>query len=43
MAGFAWLIAMFIFFMATGGLGLLLAPLFWIGMAIHAAAAKGRR
>ena len=42
-AGFAWLAAIFLTALATGGFGLLLAPLFWIGMAIHAAAVQGRR
>lgn len=42
-AGFAWLAFSFLFFMGTGGLGLLLAPVFWIAMGIHAASVKGKR
>lgn len=36
-AGFAWLVMAIIIGFATGGLA---APIFWIGMAIHAMAAK---
>ena len=42
-AGFAWLAFIMITMVATGGLGLLLSPLFWIGMTIHAFVAPGRR
>lgn len=43
-AGFAWIAAWFFIFMPvvffTAGLGIVLVPFLWIGMAIHAAAAK---
>lgn len=42
-AGFAWLVAIVFVLMATGGLGILLIPGFWIGTTIHAILAKGRR
>ena len=39
-AGFAWLAIMVIVALATGGLGIVFAPIFWIGMIIHAIVAK---
>ncbi|MDZ4658981.1 MAG: hypothetical protein SH868_15500 [Bythopirellula sp.] len=36
-AGFAWIAMFFLTMFGTGGFGILLAPVFWIGMAIHAA------
>lgn len=42
-AGFAWIAAWFLLVFATAGFGLLLAPFFWLGMAIHAGLAKGAR
>lgn len=41
-AGFAWLAAFVIMGVATGGVGIVFAPVFWIGMAIHAMAAEPR-
>lgn len=35
-AGFAWIAGVIIIMVATGGLGILLVPFFWIGMAVHA-------
>lgn len=39
-AGFAWLAMGIIFGILTSGIA---APVFWVGMAIHAATAKPRR
>jgi hypothetical protein len=41
-AGFAWLAMIVIVGLATGGLGIVLAPVFWIGMTIHAIVAEPR-
>jgi hypothetical protein len=38
--GFAWLAMIVIVALATGGVGIVLAPIVWIGMIIHAIAAK---
>lgn len=42
-AGFAWIVGFFIVVLGTGGIGVILAPVFWIGMAIHAFQAKPKR
>jgi hypothetical protein len=42
-AGFAWVFMCVIICVPTGILGLLLAPIFWLCMAIHAAVAKPKR
>lgn len=42
-AGFAWLAFIILISVATGGLAILLAPLFWIAMGIHAASVPGKR
>lgn len=39
-AGFVWLAFFLLFILITGGVGIVLAPLFWIGMSIHAIKAK---
>jgi hypothetical protein len=39
-AGFAWLAIIVIVALATGGVGIVLAPIVWIGMIIHAIVAK---
>jgi len=39
-AGFAWLAMIVIVALATGGVGIVFAPIFWIGMIIHAIVAK---
>ena len=41
-AGFAWIAFSILFFITTGGLGLIFVPVFWIGMIIHAGAASDR-
>jgi len=40
-AGFAWLAFWIIVVLATGGVGICLAPFFWLGMGIHAATVHG--
>jgi len=42
-AGFAWLAMIVIALLATGGVGIVFASIFWIGMIIHAIVAKPRR
>ena len=42
-AGFAWIAATIVIVVGTGGVGIVLAPLLWIGMAIHSYQAKARR
>jgi len=39
-AGFAWLAMIVIVALATGGVGIVFVPIFWIGMIIHAIVAK---
>jgi hypothetical protein len=39
-AGFAWLAVIVIVALAKGGVGIVFAPIFWIGMIIHAIVAK---
>jgi len=39
-AGFAWLAMIVIVALAKGGVGIVFAPIFWIGMIIHAIVAK---
>lgn len=39
-AGFAWFTMILIVTISTGGFGILLAPIFWLGMTIHALLAK---
>ena len=39
-AGFAWIVGAILFFIMTGGLGLIFLPVFWIGIIVHAAVAK---
>jgi GYF domain 2 len=39
-AGFAWLAMIVIVALAKGGVGIVFAPIFWIGMTIHAIVAK---
>lgn len=42
-AGFAWIVGIILVVFGTAGLGVVFAPFFWIGMAIHAYKAKVRR
>lgn len=42
-AGFAWLTMGILAILGTGGLGILLAPFFWVGMGLHAYLAKAKR
>ena len=35
-AGFAWIAVVLLVVLGTGGFGIVLAPFFWVGMAIHA-------
>ena len=42
-AGFAWVAILIIIALATGGVGILLAPFFWIGMGIHAYVVEPKR
>jgi len=39
-AGFAWIVGAILFFIMTGGLGLIFLPVFWIGIIVHAGVAK---
>jgi hypothetical protein len=41
-AGFAWLAMIILITLATGGLAIFLAPLFWVGMSVHAAVAESK-
>lgn len=41
-AGFAWLVMVILVVLGTAGVGILLAPVFWLGMGIHAYTAKPR-
>ena len=41
-AGFAWIVGAILFFIMTGGLGLIFLPVFWIGIIVHAGVAKDR-
>jgi hypothetical protein len=41
-AGFAWLAMIVIVALVTGGAGIVFAPIFWIGMTIHAIVAEPR-
>jgi hypothetical protein len=38
--GFAWLAMIVIVALATGGVGIVFVPIFWIGMIVHAIIAK---
>jgi hypothetical protein len=42
-AGFAWIVGAILFFIMTGGVGLIAIPFFWIAIIIHAAAADDRQ
>lgn len=42
-AGFAWLVMILLLVVGTGGLAAVFAPLFWIGMGVHAYVAKASR
>lgn len=42
-AGFAWLAIIIIVMFGTAGIGIVLAPFFWIGMGVHAYNVKPRR
>ncbi|MBX3422964.1 MAG: DUF4339 domain-containing protein [Pirellulaceae bacterium] len=42
-AGFAWIMFMLIVYLSIGDFVLLLSPLFWIGMGVHAALVPGTR
>ena len=42
-AGFAWIAMAILIVVGTGGIGIVLAPVFWIGMGIHAYNAKPKR
>ena len=42
-AGFAWIVITILIMLATGGFGIVLAPFFWIGMAVHAYSAPAKR
>jgi hypothetical protein len=39
-AGFAWIMMIILIMLGTGGLAVLFAPFFWVGMAVHAAVAR---
>jgi len=41
-AGFAWIAGAILFFIMTGGLGLIFLPVFWIGIIVHAGVAKDK-
>jgi hypothetical protein len=42
-AGFAWIVITILIMLGTGGVGIILAPVFWIGMAVHAYSAPVKR
>lgn len=41
-AGFAWIVGAILFFIMTGGLGLIFLPVFWVGIVVHAGVAKDK-
>ena len=42
-AGFAWIVVAVLVILGTGGLGIVFAPFFWIGMGVHAYVATPKR